>query len=70
MSASVGGGTGSGLGSLLLEEVRDAYPNHYLTVAALCPFAAGELPLGHYNATLALSYMQEHADATVRRVHV
>ena len=70
MSASVGGGTGSGLGSLLIEEVRDAYPNHYLTVAALCPFAAGELPLGHYNATLALSYMQEHADATVRRVHV
>lgn len=65
MTASVGGGTGSGLGSLLLEEVRDAYPTHYLTAAALCPFAAGELPLGHYNATLALSYMQEHADATV-----
>ena len=62
---SVGGGTGSGLGSLLLQETRDAYPRHYLTAAALCPFAAGELPLGHYNATLALSYLQEFADATV-----
>lgn len=65
MTASVGGGTGSGLGSLLLEAVRDEYPRHYLTAVALCPFAAGELPLGHYNATLALSYLQEHADATV-----
>ena len=26
MSYSLGGGTGSGLGSRLLEEVRDAYP--------------------------------------------
>ena len=62
---SVGGGTGSGLGSLLMQEVRDAYPRHYLTAAALCPFGAGELPLGHYNATLALSYLQEFADATL-----
>lgn len=62
---SVGGGTGSGLGSLLMQEARDAYPKHYLTAAALCPFAAGELPLGHYNATLALSYLQEFADATL-----
>ena len=63
---AVGGGTGSGLGSLLLEELRDEYPNHYLTAAALCPFGAGELPLGHYNSTLALSYLQEHSDALVR----
>ena len=62
---SVGGGTGSGLGSLLLEELRDEHPRHYLMAAAMCPFAMGELPLGHYNATLALSYLQEHADATI-----
>ena len=48
-----------------MQEARDAYPKHYLTAAALCPFAAGELPLGHYNATLALSYLQEFADATL-----
>ena len=62
---SVGGGTGSGLGSLLLQEIRDAYPRYYLSAAALCPFAAGELPLGHYNATLALSYLQEFADTCI-----
>ena len=62
---SIGGGTGSGLGSLLLQELRDAYPRHYLTAAAICPFAAGELPLGQYNATLALSFLQEFADATI-----
>ena len=62
---SVGGGTGSGLGSLLLQEVRDAYPKHYLTSAAMCPFAAGELPMGHYNASLALSFVQEFADAAL-----
>ena len=52
---SVGGGTGSGLGSLLVQEVRDAYPRHYLTAAALC----------HYKATLALSNLQEFTDATL-----
>ena len=62
---SLGGGTGSGLGSLLLQEARDLYPRHYLTSAAVCPFAAGELPLGQYNATLALSFLQEFADAIV-----
>ena len=65
MCHSVGGGTGSGLGSLLLQEVRDAYPQHYITSAAMCPFAAGELPLGHYNSTLALSFVQEFADAAI-----
>ena len=65
LSHSIGGGTGSGLGSLLLQELRDEHPRHYLTAAAMCPFAAGELPLGHYNATLALSFLQEFADAII-----
>ena len=41
------------------------FPRQYMTAAAVCPFAAGELPLGHYNATLALSFLQEFADATL-----
>ena len=65
LTHSIGGGTGSGLGSLLLQELRDENPRHYLTAVAVCPFAAGELPLGQYNATLALSYLQEYADATI-----
>ncbi|KAL1510183.1 hypothetical protein AB1Y20_006513 [Prymnesium parvum] len=62
---SIGGGTGAGLGSLLLQEARDAYPSQYLTAASLSPFAAGELPLGFYNATLALSFLQEYSDAVL-----
>ena len=58
---SIGGGTGAGLGSLLLQEARDFYPHQYITAASLSPFAAGELPLGYYNATLALSFLQERA---------
>ena len=35
---SIGGGTGSGMGSLLLQETRDAFPKHYITAAAMAPF--------------------------------
>ena len=56
---SIGGGTGAGLGSRLLQEVRDAYPTQLITAASLSPFAAGELPLGFYNSVLALSFLQE-----------
>ena len=31
LAHSIGGGTGSGLGSLLLQELRDENPKHYLT---------------------------------------
>ena len=62
---SIGGGTGAGLGSLLLQEARDAYPQQYITATSLSPFAAGELPLGYYNATLALSYLQEFSDTVL-----
>lgn len=55
---SIGGGTGAGLGSLLLQESRDAYPKQFITSASLSPFAAGELPLGFYNSALALSFLQ------------
>ena len=62
---SIGGGTGSGLGSLLMQEIRDVYPRYYLTACAMCPFVAGELPLGHYNAALAMSFLQEFSDAII-----
>jgi hypothetical protein len=35
---SVSGGTGSGLGSRLLERIRDAYPKHFLLTVAVTPF--------------------------------
>jgi hypothetical protein len=65
MCHSLGGGTGSGLGSLLLQKLRDAHPRHYLTSLAVGPFAGGELPLSAYNSALSLSFVQEHCDAVL-----
>ena len=65
MCHSLGGGTGSGLGSLLLQELRDEHPRHYLTSLAVGPFAGGELPLSAYNSALSLSFVQEHCDAVL-----
>jgi hypothetical protein len=59
---SLAGGTGSGLGSRLLLDVRDAYPKRWLLSAAVLPFASGDSALQHYNAALALAHVQEHAD--------
>lgn len=63
--SSLSGGTGSGLGSRLVAEVRDAYPRRCLLTAALAPFSRGELPLQHYNSILASACHQRHADGVV-----
>ncbi|EKX50064.1 hypothetical protein GUITHDRAFT_135732 [Guillardia theta CCMP2712] len=59
---SLAGGTGSGLGSRLLEEIRDTFSCPLLSVSVL-PFSVGELPLQYYNSTLCLSRIVEEADA-------
>ncbi|KAI9017819.1 Tubulin/FtsZ, GTPase domain-containing protein, partial [Gaertneriomyces semiglobifer] len=59
---SIAGGTGSGLGSRLVEEIRDAYPHKPIIACAIAPFASGETALQHYNSLLALSWLQKHAD--------
>lgn len=59
---SLAGGTGSGVGSRLLLELRDAYPRQWLVSAAMLPFATGDSALQNYNAALALAHVQEHAD--------
>ena len=62
---SVGGGTGSGLGSLLLERLRDAYPSHSLLACSILPFMSGETPLQHYNTALCMQRLQQHCDAVL-----
>ena len=62
---SVGGGTGAGLGSLLLETLRDTYPGHFLATTSILPFMRGESPLQPYNATLTLAHLSSHADAVL-----
>ena len=52
---SLCGGTGAGLGSRLMEEMRDDLPRSPLASTTVLPFSVGELPLQHYNATLCWS---------------
>ncbi|CAK9061433.1 unnamed protein product [Durusdinium trenchii] len=65
MSYSLGGGTGSGLGSRLLEEVRDAYPKMPLLVTPVLPISSGENPMQCYNVLLSLSWLQDLADGVL-----
>ena len=59
---SLAGGTGSGVGSRLLLELRDTYPRQWLVSAAVLPFDTGDSALQNYNAALALAHVQQYAD--------
>lgn len=53
---SLAGGTGSGLGSRIIEEYRDAYSHQkYLFTVSIWPASSGETPLQQYNTCLSLS---------------
>ncbi|XP_022795839.1 tubulin delta chain-like [Stylophora pistillata] len=62
---SLTGGTGSGLGSRLIETLRDAYPLAHVMSVAVSPHSSGDSPLQHYNSLLSLSSLQYHADAVL-----
>ncbi|XP_064598266.1 tubulin delta chain-like [Liolophura sinensis] len=62
---SLSGGTGSGLGSRLCEEIRDAYPMQYLLSCAVAPCTSGESPLQNYNSAFTLSWLQRYADGII-----
>lgn len=65
LTHSLGGGTGAGLGSRLLEACRDEFPKWTLLSAVVAPFACGDTPLQHYNTALALASCQEVSDAVL-----
>ena len=62
---SLAGGTGSGLGSKLVEMIRDQYPYCFITSAAVFAPESGDTPLQDYNSCLSLSHLQQYADAIV-----
>ncbi|CAF1100045.1 unnamed protein product [Brachionus calyciflorus] len=60
---SLSGGTGSGCGSKLIEQLRDEFGwKKLIMTQSVAPFRAGELPLQHYNNLLCMSHLQEYAD--------
>ena len=62
---SLCGGTGSGLGSRLIEEIRDELERSYLASVSILPFSIGELPLQNYNSILCLSRILAEADTSL-----
>ncbi|XP_078667004.1 tubulin delta chain-like [Branchiostoma floridae x Branchiostoma belcheri] len=62
---SLSGGTGSGLGAHIIEDLKDHFPIPYLMSVAVAPHAGGESPLQHYNCLLCLSWVQQYADAVL-----
>ncbi len=63
---SLGGGTGSGMGSALLSLLRDDYPSICLTNLAVSPFLH-ESPLQTYNCCLSLAYLAQFSDGVMLR---
>uniref|UniRef100_W5LAT3 Tubulin delta chain n=1 Tax=Astyanax mexicanus TaxID=7994 RepID=W5LAT3_ASTMX len=62
---SLSGGTGSGLGSRLCEQIREEFPvGHVLTVSVV-PHQSGESPLQHYNTALSLASLHRSADGVL-----
>jgi hypothetical protein len=60
---SLSGGTGSGCGSKLIEQLRDEFGwKKNIFTQSVAPFSDGELPLQHYNNLLCLSHLHEYAD--------
>ena len=60
---SLAGGTGSGLGSLLHQMLRDEYPMNYILSCVIAPYDSGESPLQDYNISLCLSPVHDSTDA-------
>jgi tubulin delta len=56
------GGTGSGLGSRLIEDLRDHFPMVDLWAHVIFPLYNGETPLQNYNIGLSLALLHENAD--------
>ncbi|KAK2855005.1 hypothetical protein Q7C36_006874 [Tachysurus vachellii] len=59
---SLTGGTGSGLGSRLCEEIREEFPVRHILTVSVVPHHSGESPLQHYNTLLSLAALHRSAD--------
>jgi len=65
MMHSLGGGTGSGVGSYLLTALADEYPEAYRISAPIFPSGDDDVVTSPYNALLAASKLVEAADCVV-----
>ncbi len=63
---SIGGGSGSGLGSLIIERLRQAYPKKKIFTFSVVPSPLiSDAAVEPYNAVLSLQKIRENADCAV-----
>lgn len=63
---SIAGGTGSGLSSVLLEELRDRYPKNIISTVTLFPNQYDfDVVVQPYNEVLTLKRLINHADSVL-----
>nr|XP_032817736.1 tubulin epsilon chain isoform X2 [Petromyzon marinus] len=62
---SMGGGTGSGLGTFVLRLLEDEFPDVHRFVMALYPSAEDDVVTSPYNSVLAMRELTEHADCVL-----
>lgn len=68
MMHSIAGGTGSGLGSFLLEALNDRYPKKLIQTYSVFPnnIETSDVVVQPYNSMLSLKRLTENADSVVR----
>ena len=63
MSHSLGGGTGSGMGTLLISKIREEYPDRVMSTFSVIPSPkVSDTVVEPYNATLSVHQLVENAD--------
>lgn len=62
---SLGGGTGAGMGTLLLSKIREEFPDRMMATFSVVPSPkVSDTVVEPYNATLSVHQLVEHSDAT------
>eukprot|EP01028_Stygiella_incarcerata_P002705 TRINITY_DN1514_c0_g1_i5.p1 TRINITY_DN1514_c0_g1~~TRINITY_DN1514_c0_g1_i5.p1 ORF type:complete len:401 (-),score=81.63 TRINITY_DN1514_c0_g1_i5:1350-2552(-) len=62
---SLGGGTGSGLGTLILRLLEDEFPDIYRFTVSVFPSEDDDVVTSPYNSVLAMRELVEHADCVL-----
>ncbi len=63
MCHSLGGGTGSGMGTLLISKIREEYPDRMMMTFSVFPSPkVSDTVVEPYNATLSVHQLVENAD--------
>ncbi|XP_037943368.1 tubulin beta chain-like [Teleopsis dalmanni] len=65
LAHSLGGGTGSGLGTLLISKIREEYPDRIMNTFSVVPSPkVSDTVVEPYNATLSIHQLVENTDET------